>query len=83
MLMEEYVEIGNTLRGGNEYRFGKYDFKRNPLPKFALLLGHNNETQLCLLLRMDKTNLTRYLQVMVVNRIYTEMEINKQEREKE
>jgi antiviral helicase SKI2 len=83
MLMEEYVELGNDLREANAYNFRQIDFRKVQLPKFALLLGHNNETQLCLLLKMEKNNLDRYLQVMVVNRIYTEMEVNKEERERE
>lgn len=51
MLMEEYVSLGDTLREGNEDRFYNIDFKKQQLPKFALILGHNNEDQICLLLR--------------------------------
>ena len=39
--------------------------------------------QICLILRIEKADLNRRIQVMVVNRIYLEMEINKEERERE
>lgn len=77
MLIEEYVDIGASLRSGNASRFEEYDFRKNQPPKFALLLGHNNETRLCLLLRIEKGFRPRNLQVMIVNKIYREMEINK------
>lgn len=77
MLIEEYVDIGASLRSGNAYRFEKYDSKKIQPPKFALLLGHNNETRLCLLLRIEKAFRPRNLQVMIVNQIYRDMEINK------
>lgn len=57
--------------------------KKTPLPKYGKILGHNNEVQLCLILRIEKADLARRIQVMVVNRVYLDMEINKEEREKE
>lgn len=42
LLMEEYISMGKTLRDGNADRFWRNDFKKIPLPRFALLLGHNN-----------------------------------------
>ena len=47
------------------------------------MLGHNNEVQLCLLLRIEKTNIDRVLQVLLVNKVYAGVEINKQDREAE
>jgi hypothetical protein len=83
LLMEEYVHIAADLRGGNEFRFAKHDLKKLQLPKYALMLGHNNETQVCLLLRVEKSDFSRRVQVMIVNKIYTELEVNKEERERE
>ena len=81
ILMQEYVSLGQTLREGNQDRFQRIDFKKVPLPRFGLLLGHNNETQVCLLLRYEKTNIDRVIQVMIINKIYTGVEINKEDRE--
>ena len=75
--------MGNHLRIANAERFANIEFKRMQLPRYALMLGHNNEVQLCLLLRVEKSDLIRRIQVLVVNKIYAEMEINKAEREKE
>lgn len=63
--------MAKTLREGNYHRYWKNDFKKLQLPKFGLLLGHNNEVQLCLVLRIEKTNLDRMIQVMLVNKVYT------------
>lgn len=40
--MEEYVNLGNDLREGNNYRLGKNDFRKIQFPKYGLILGHNN-----------------------------------------
>jgi len=53
------------------------------LPKYGRILGHNNEVQICLILRIEKPEVARRIQVMVVNKVYLEMEINKEERERE
>lgn len=73
--------MGNALRDANDSNFRQLDLRK--LPKFALLLGHNNEVQLCLLLKIDKKEGNRYVQVLVVNKIYLDVEINKEERERE
>jgi hypothetical protein len=61
-----------------------YDLKKLSLPKFGLILGHNNETQLCLVLKMNnelKNNgFKRYFQILVINELYLGMEITKKER---
>jgi len=68
--MDEYVSLGSSLRNGNADRFWRNDFKKVSLPRFALLMGHNNEIQLCLLLKMEKTNIDRVLQLMVIHKQY-------------
>jgi hypothetical protein len=81
ILMEEYVSLGRTLRDGNEDRFWQNEFKKAPLPRFALMVGHNNEVQLCLLLRIERANHNnRVLQVLLVNKVYAGVEINKEDR---
>lgn len=44
------------------------------------MLGHNNEVQLCLLLKIEKTNIDRVVQVLLVNKVYAGVEINKEDR---
>lgn len=76
--MEEYTSLAKTLREGNADRFWQNEFKKAPLPRFALMMGHNNEVQLCLILRIEKTNHdNRVIQVLLVNKVYAGVEINK------
>ena len=77
MLIEEYVEMGNNLRDANQYRWKQIEFKKVNLPRYGLLLGHNNETQLCLVIRSAKTNSGQAVEVVITNRIYKGVEINK------
>jgi hypothetical protein len=45
------------------------------------MVGHNNEVQLCLVLRIEKTNNDhRMIQVLLVNKVYAGVEINKEDR---
>lgn len=68
------MSIGKKLKIENENAF--YQFLAQPknqkgalLPKFAKILGHNNETQIGLVLRVDdKKTRNRFVQVLVVNK---------------
>ena len=50
-------------------------------------MGHNNELQIGLLLKIDseqrQKGIEQYVQVMVVNELYLGLEITKEEREEE
>jgi hypothetical protein len=56
-------------------------------PKYIQLMGHNNELQIGLLLKVDSElrnkGSQQYVQVMVVNELYLGLEITKEEREEE
>lgn len=60
--------------------------QKNTIPRFAKLLGLNNETQIGLILRVDverrdpKNINSRYVQVMVVNKQMIDVEINREDR---
>lgn len=62
-------------------RFWHNDFRKNALPLYGLILGHNNEVQLCLILRIERSNNERCVQVLFINKIYLGLEINKADRE--
>lgn len=85
--MDEYMTHGKNLRVENEKAFNQLmsipKNQKGLLPKYAKILGLNNETQVGLVLRADveKRASNRHVQVMMVNKQMIDVEINKEDRD--
>lgn len=70
LLIEEYMVKAKELRDLNEVVFSEIDHQRLQLPKFGRILGHNNEIELCMVLKFDmKANAAerRFITVLVID----------------
>lgn len=83
-LIDEYMNQSDGLRVLNDVIFSETDSQKLQLPKFGLILGHNNEIQLCIVLRIipqQQSNDNRFIHVLTVSEMDTNFYFNKEESE--
>jgi hypothetical protein len=69
------------IRQLNEVVFTEIDLSKLQLPKFALILSHNNEVELCIILKIDrKANAAerRFITILTVDQIDTNFYLTKE-----
>jgi len=80
LLIEEYMVKASELRQLNEIVFSELDYGKIQLPKFGKVLGHNNEAELCMVLKIDlKANAAerRFVTVLVIDEIECDFYLTK------